>query len=98
MAESQRSHTDMRKHRRRPFQFAAQICIDDLSLPCECRLNDISDGGARILLPSEDLSLPDEFMLLLTHNASIRRQCRIAWREGASIGVKFITPHPARPR
>ena len=58
-------------------------------------LNDISDGGARLTLKSEDESVPDEFMLLLSRNEKIRRHCRIAWRDGAMLGVKFIgAPHP----
>ena len=95
MAGSRKSGADLRKHRRKPFQLIGRICTDDLSLPYDCLLNDISDGGARLTLKSEDESVPEEFMLLLSRNEKIRRHCRIAWRDGAMLGVKFIgAPQP----
>jgi len=48
----------------------------------------VSDTGARIVLDVNN-ELPDRFMLLLSHNGSPRRRCRVVWRNGASLGVEF---------
>ena len=54
------------------------------SLPRDCWITDISDGGAR--LHSEG-DIPNEFALILPDGS--RRECRVAWRLGHEAGVSF---------
>jgi hypothetical protein len=56
--------------------------------PLACGIADISASGARLNLEN-DVELPAEFILLLTPNGQARRHCRVIWREGLSLGVKF---------
>lgn len=62
----------------------------------ECRMKDISKGGAR-LAHSIATELPDELLLLLSKDGSVRRRCQIAWRAENQLGVRFVGTEPAPP-
>ena len=64
----------------------AKIQTGGGSLPRDCWISDISDGGAR--LHSERMDVPDEFTLVLP-GMSVRRECRVVWRLGHEIGAEF---------
>jgi hypothetical protein len=83
-----RSGAELRKNRRRPFHYNAQIFIDKDSPPIACSITNVSEGGARLML-EHDSDLPQTFMLLLTANGEARRNCRVVWRDGLTVGVKF---------
>ena len=53
------------------------------------RLLDISKGGAKVSLrnPSQ---IPDQVALYLTEDKSTGRDCRVAWRSDAEIGLEFL--------
>jgi len=51
-----------------------------------CRLMDISEGGARLLL--ERAQVPDEFLLVTEGAESLN--CRVVWRLDSEIGVEFV--------
>lgn len=57
------------------------------SLPRDCWVSDISDGGVR--LHAEGVAVPDEFTLLLAGRKD-RRECRVVWRLGHEIGAEFV--------
>ena len=57
------------------------------SLPRDCWVSDISDGGVR--LHSERTDVPDEFTLVLP-GVNGRRECRVVWRLGNEIGAEFV--------
>jgi hypothetical protein len=58
------------------------------ALVTQCALRDISITGARIVV-SDPAGIPDEFVLLLTKNGSVRRSCSLVWRGETNIGVRF---------
>ena len=58
-----------------------------------CLISDVSQTGARIDVGNPN-DLPDEFMLFMTRNASMRRKCQVMWRDGTRIGVHFDRPRP----
>jgi hypothetical protein len=80
---------ELRRKKRRPFQFDARILIDDKKTLIPCALSDISDGGARIEFKEEPGDLPTTFRLLFTPKGP-RRECRLVWRDGLTIGVAFF--------
>jgi hypothetical protein len=55
-----------------------------------CLMIDISQTGARLTVESSD-ALPDQFILVLSHNGQLRRRCSVAWRSGSTIGVHFLS-------
>ena len=54
------------------------------SLPRDCWISDVSDGGARL---HSEADVPDEFVLALPQGG--RRECRVVWRLGHEAGVSF---------
>ncbi len=87
---------DRRKSERRTYNGGAKLHYGVGTLPRDCTIIDISDGGARIL--AENLEVPAEFTVIFP--TGISRQCRLAWRIGCEFGAEFIDQrgqHPNRP-
>ena len=76
-----------RKAGRQPLSYPAKIIANDKSWGRDCRLVDISDGGA-LLVTEEPLELPHEFILALS--GRITRRCQLRWREDCDVGVLFV--------
>lgn len=83
-----RNHAELRKKPRRHFHYNARILTDKKGTMVSCSLSDISENGARITLKS-DAALPERFVLLLNSTGETRRQCRVVWRTGMTLGVAF---------
>jgi hypothetical protein len=77
---------DRRKSERRSCQGAAKIQFGAGSLPRDCTITDISDGGVRAI--AENLEVPAEFTLILSTGRP--RLCRLAWRIGCEFGAQFV--------
>ena len=74
-----------RKSERRAYSGQAKIQYGVGSLPRDCTIVDISEGGVRMI--AENLEIPAEFTILFAEG---RRQCRLAWRIGCEFGAQFI--------
>ena len=61
-----------------------------------CHIVDVSETGAR-LMPADVVACPNEFVL--TPQPGESRQCRVIWRKGMEIGVRYLQAeqHIARP-
>ena len=77
-----------RRSLRRHFGYPAQIHFGEGAPSHACVIIDMSETGAQLEIPSE-AELPPEFWLLVGGNANVRRQCRIVWRSGNRMGVRF---------
>jgi len=85
---SRQNRNELRKTRRRHFDYSAKIRKDKDSPAVACAICDISEGGARLIL-KDDAELPESFFLVLSANGAARRRCRLIWRDGLAVGVKF---------
>ena len=81
---------DQRKALRRQVEAPGFLYAQDGSPLGECRMRDVSAGGAR-LSHSIANELPDQFLLSLSKNGHVVRRCQIAWRGKNQIGVRFLT-------
>ncbi len=76
---------ERRRHRRfktdRPARIAQGPGID-------CRIVDLSHGGAGIQLLADHFDLPTSFQIVLGQDT--RYTCRVCWRQGRRLGVKFL--------
>jgi hypothetical protein len=72
---------------RQPLNYPAKIIADDQSLEHQCRLVDISAGGAT-LVTETPFDLPATFTLAVS--GKIARRCQLRWNEGCEIGVLFL--------
>src|SRR5262245_14092384 len=80
---------DRRRAERLPMRGMGKILGATGSLPRDCWITDISEGGARLHI--ERVDVPEEFVLLLP-GVKVRRDCRVAWRLGHEVGVQFTEP------
>lgn len=86
---SMNKRSELRKHPRKSFSHRATIVGLDGSVKGACTLSDVSEAGARLILPAPP-ELPDEFILVFSRNGPVRRKCSIAWRSSNTIGVRFV--------
>ncbi len=75
-----------RKHERRLCRRIAKIQTGAGSLPRDCTITDISDGGVKVV--AEYLEVPPQFTIIFAHDHA--RQCRLVWRIGCEFGAEFI--------
>jgi hypothetical protein len=56
-----------------------------------CTLLDVSDSGARLHLdgPLDGLEL-QEFLLKLSAIGNAHRRCKLVWKDGNYVGVRFL--------
>jgi hypothetical protein len=55
---------------------------------CPCTVLDVSQSGGRVRIEAK-VQIPDRFYLLFTRTASVRRECRVVWRQDQYMGVAF---------
>jgi len=81
---------DRRRARRRAINRTAKIQLANGTLPRDCLVTDISDGGVRLHV--EGFDVPDEFVLLLSGEGlgAKERTYRVVWRLGYEIGAEFV--------
>jgi hypothetical protein len=75
-----------RKTERRLCRRVAKIQFGTGSLPRDCTITDVSDGGVKLI--AEYLDIPPEFTIILSTGNP--RQCRLAWRIGCELGAEFV--------
>jgi hypothetical protein len=80
---------ERRKHPRKTIIDTAWIASQDGTPPRVCVVWDISQGGARLTLASDE-ALPDQFILLESRGDTNGRRCRVVWRSPEHIGIQFL--------
>ena len=75
-----------RRSERRLCRSLAKIQFGTGSLPRDCVITDISDGGVKVV--ADYVDIPQEFTITLS--TGYPRQCRLAWRIGCEFGAEFI--------
>jgi DNA-binding response OmpR family regulator len=76
---------ERRRHRRFRTIKTAKI---DHGLGIDCKILNMSHSGAALRLPDDQIELPPSFRLEL--NDGISHVCKIRWRIGDRLGVKFL--------
>ena len=75
-----------RRSERRLCTRPAKIQFGNGSLPRDCTITDVSDGGVKVI--AEYVDIPAEFTIIFS--AGRPRQCRLAWRIGCELGAEFV--------
>ena len=81
---------EYRKSTRRIVRHGARIVGADGATLGPCVMVDMSATDARLKIDASE-TLPDEFILLLSHDGYLHRQCAVAWRSATTVGVRFLT-------
>ena len=66
---------------------SGRIITSDKAPKIDCTVRDLSDAGARLIIPSSTFGVPHEFKLKIGDDGP--RDCRVAWRTETAVGVKF---------
>ena len=74
---------------RRTRYHSSWITFDRGVQSFECQVLDVSADGAK-LVADIDARIGTIFRLSAVPQAIVRRSCEIVWREGRTIGVKFV--------
>jgi PilZ domain len=88
---------ETRKSARHNVRQGARLISADGAMLGVCVMHDVSATGARLGSKTPD-GLPDNFILLLSHDGRLRRQCSVVWRSKDSLGVEFVPECPAKRR
>jgi hypothetical protein len=88
--QSSPSVEERRRSRRRHINRVAKMAFGSGTLPRDCLISDISDGGVRLHV--EGFDVLDDFILVLTGDdiGAKERIYRVVWRIGYEIGAKFV--------
>ena len=89
MAKAGYRSSDRRSGRRQDLRYLARIesLADGGEVPCT--LLDVSQSGARLMVRDPGV-VPDEFLLRLAVGRQALRHCIVVWRDGATLGVRFV--------
>jgi hypothetical protein len=87
------THTffEQRRSIREHVCFPAWIEIDRAAERSECTVLDVSESGARLVVPSKT-RFPKEFWLVFSKDGTRRRRCRMAWQSSEQIGLTYLAP------
>ena len=75
-----------RRSERRLCRSLAKVQFGVGTLPRDCMVTDISDGGVKVV--ADYVDIPQEFTITLS--TGYPRQCRLAWRIGCEFGAEFV--------
>ena len=75
-----------RRSERQMCRRLARIQFGTGSLPRDCTITDISDGGVKVI--AEYVDIPPDFTIILSEGRP--RQCRLAWRICCEFGAQFV--------
>ena len=76
---------EQRRHRRFKTERTARIAQGP---GIDCRIVDMSHGGAGVMLLADNFDLPSSFQIELDDKS--RYTCRVCWRQGRRLGIKFL--------
>lgn len=82
---------------RRNINVLAALMRDEKKLICFSLVANISESGAKLILPDQ-IEVPDRFMLLLSSRFGPRRICSVVWRTKDEIGVRFFPTGDKPPK
>lgn len=74
---------------RRRWDERAWIALPGMFSLRECRILDISAGGAKLSIARSD-RVPSSFNLISSPARREGRKCEVRWRHGSTMGVKFL--------
>ena len=93
--QQEQDNAEKREFPRDPAKDLCEIRLPSNGFIAGCMIQDISSRGARLMVSCGDL--PSRF-ILVNHTRRTRQLCRMVWRDGARLGVLFLTgPRPCEP-
>ncbi len=76
--------------------YTARIIAVDGTWHRDCRIDDVSDTGAKLHVRGSITNInTHEFFLLLSNKGGAYRRCERIWVNGSAIGVRFLNRRPS---
>jgi hypothetical protein len=90
-ANPARAMQEKRKSQRQPISRYAKLQLPGGSLPRDCLVTDMSEGGVRLHV--EGVDVPEQFAVLLSIGGGKPelRHCRVVWKLGHEVGALEVT-------
>jgi hypothetical protein len=85
---------ELRTTARRRAILGGKIVYNEGAFTHDCRIRDLSEGGARILL-APALVIPTRVVLIEMRNA-IAYESEVAWLKAPEFGLRFLSTHSLR--
>jgi hypothetical protein len=85
---------DGRRSPRKRVLLGGKIVYNEGSYTYDCRIRDLSDGGARVVVAA-GLVIPTHVVLIDTR-AGIAYESEVAWMKAPEFGLKFLATHSIR--
>jgi hypothetical protein len=79
---------EQRRWRRKPIGANGFLYAVDGQQIGPCEVRDVSEGGAMLVFSLAG-ELPVQFVLALSRNGEVRRQCELVWRSANHFGIRF---------
>jgi hypothetical protein len=79
---------ELRKSARRSVSSPGAVFGTNGKLIVECRLRDVSVSGVQFVLEQE-ADIPKTFLLAMSRDGKVRRQCTLIWQFSIMVGAKF---------
>lgn len=80
---------DERVHLRHDLDFMARLMTDTSEFIGFAKIQNISGGGAKLVLSDDIKTLPSQFEMVLCSNSGSRRKCFVVWQTNNLVGVRF---------
>ena len=78
-----------KREARKSLRHPGWITLDGGFAARPCVVQDLSASGAKITLDDSNV-LPGRLRLTFARDARTGRNCQVVWRQGKSLGVKFV--------
>jgi len=85
---------DKRRIRRRRVLLGARISHRGLGMSTECRVRDLSDTGACLVIASP-VGVPDTFDMMFADG--VAKPCKVEWRKADKLGISFLPQAATAP-
>ena len=82
---------DSRKSVRKRVLFGAKVIYGERGFSMDCRIRDVSETGARIILPAGQI-IPTR-VILLDARSRVAYEAEVVWIAAPEFGLKFTTKH-----
>ncbi|WP_420130994.1 PilZ domain-containing protein [Rhodopseudomonas sp.] len=79
-----------KRDQRRSVRQSGWITLDGGFAARPCEVVDLSTTGAKLTI-ADAISLGPKLRLAFSRDARTGRNCEVVWREGTTVGVKFVT-------
>ena len=83
-----------RKTPRKRVVLGGKIIYNDGTYSLDCRIRDVSDTGARVILSASSI-IPARVVLLDVRN-SIAYETEVVWMKSPEFGLRFLSKHLLR--